>query len=81
MECIDLMFNAIKILGDYYSYDENFENQENFINPVLKTEKRLRLWRMRNLSTAGKITVFKTLCNVKNGTSCIRKSNPKFNYC
>ena len=29
MECIDLMFNAIKILGVYYSYDKNFENQEN----------------------------------------------------
>ena len=43
MECIDLMFNAIKILGVYYSYDKNFENQENFINLVLKIEKRLRL--------------------------------------
>ena len=50
MECIDLMFDAIKILGVYYSYDKNFENQENFINLVLKTEKLLRLWRMRNLS-------------------------------
>ena len=46
MECIDLMFNAIKILGIYYSYDTNFRNQENFINLVLKIEKLLRLWRM-----------------------------------
>ena len=61
MECIDLMLSAIKILGVYYSYDKNFGNQENFINLVLKTEKLLRLWRMRNLSIAGKITVFKTL--------------------
>ena len=60
-ECIDLMFNAIKILGVYYSYDENFENQGNFINLVLKIEKLLRLLRMRNLSIAGKITIFKTL--------------------
>ena len=36
IECIDLMFNVIKILGVYYSYDKNFENQENFINLVLK---------------------------------------------
>ena len=28
MECIDLMFNAIKILGVYHSYDKNFENQK-----------------------------------------------------
>ena len=49
MECIDLMFNAIKILGVYHSYDKNFENQGNFINLVLEIEKLLRLWRMRNL--------------------------------
>ena len=61
MECIDLMFNAIKILGVYYSHDKNFENQENFINLLLKIEKLLRLWRIRNLSIARKITVFKTL--------------------
>ena len=49
MECVDLMLNAIKILGIYYSYDKNFRNQENFINRVLKIEKLLRLWRMWNL--------------------------------
>ena len=43
MECIDLMFNAIKILGVYYSYDKNFENEENLINLVLKIEKLLKL--------------------------------------
>ena len=61
MECIDMMLNAIKIIGVYYSYDKNLETQEKFINLFLKIEKRLRLWRMRNLSIAGKITVFKTL--------------------
>ena len=61
MECIDLMFNAIKILGVYYSYDKNLENQENFINLVLKIEKLLSLRRIQNLPTVGKITVFKTL--------------------
>ena len=33
------MFNTSKIPGVYYSYDKNFENQENFINLVLKIEK------------------------------------------
>ena len=46
MECIDLMFNAIKIIGIYYSHDKNFENQESFINLVLKIERLLRFWRM-----------------------------------
>ena len=52
MEYIDLMFNAIRILGVYYSYDKDFENQENLINLVL------RFWRMKNVSIAGKIAVF-----------------------
>ena len=43
MEYIDLMFNAIKVLGVYYSCDKNLENQENFINLVLKIKKLLRL--------------------------------------
>ena len=57
-----MLFNAIKILAVYYSYEKNFENQENFIiNLVLKIEKLLKLWRMQNLSIVGKITLFKTL--------------------
>ena len=43
MECIDLMFNANKILGVCYSYDRNLENQEGFMNPVLKNGKLLGL--------------------------------------
>ena len=65
MQFTDVMFNAIKILGVYYSYDKNFEDQENFINLILKTEKLLRLCRMRNLYIAGKITAFKTLAITK----------------
>ena len=58
MECIDLMFNEIKISGVYYSNDKKFKNQESFRDLVLKIEK---LWRTRNLSITGKITLFKTL--------------------
>ena len=28
MECIDLMFNEIKILGVYYSYNKNLESKK-----------------------------------------------------
>ena len=38
MKCIDLMFDAIKILGVYYSFDENLENQENVLKLVIKIE-------------------------------------------
>ena len=32
MECIDLIYNTIKILVVYYSFDKNFENQTKFVN-------------------------------------------------
>ena len=65
MECIDLMFNAIKSLGVYYLYDNNLEKQKVFINLVLKIEKLLILWIMRNISITGKINVLATLANSK----------------
>ena len=61
MKCIDLMFNIVKILGIYYSYNEKLEIQENFKMHIINIEKILRIWRMKDLSIAGKITVFKTL--------------------
>ena len=32
MECIDLIYNTIKILVVYYSFDKNLENQTKFVN-------------------------------------------------
>ena len=61
MRCIDLMSNLVKILGIYYSYNEKLEIQENFKRHIVNIKKNLRIWRMRDLSIAGKITVFKTL--------------------
>ena len=61
MRCIDLVSNIVKILGIYYSYNEKLETHENFKMHIIKIEKILRIWRMRDLSIACKITVFKTL--------------------
>ena len=61
MRCIDLVSNTVKIVGLYYSYNEKLEIQENFKWHMINIEKILQIWRMRDLSIAGKITVFKTL--------------------
>ena len=61
MRCTDLVSNIVKILGIYYSYNEKLEIQENFKRHIIKIERFLRTWRMKGLSIAGKITVFKTL--------------------
>ena len=54
----------IKILGILFSYYINLESDEKLIKHmkhVRKTKKVLKLWRMKNLTVEGKITIFKTL--------------------
>ena len=55
MECVNLKNNAIKILGIHFSYNRSLENI------IIKIEKLLKLWRMRQLAIEGKISIFKTL--------------------
>ena len=58
MDCIDL---TKKKLGIHFSYNKKLETKENFMRHVWKIEKVLKLWRMRNLTAEGKITILKTL--------------------
>ena len=37
------------------------ENEENFKNHIQKVETVLKMWKMRNLTLEGKITIFETL--------------------
>ena len=60
MDCIHLTKKTIKVLGIHFSYNKKLETEENFIRHVWKIEKVLKLWRMRNLTLEGKITIFKT---------------------
>ena len=76
MRCIDIVFNIVKILGIYYSYNNKLEIQENFKRHIIKIEEILRIGRMRDLSIVGKIT----LAISKNSTFCISVNNSKFNY-
>ena len=43
---------------------KKIETEENFISHVWKTEKVLKLWRMRNLTVEEKNTIFKTLATL-----------------
>ena len=57
MNCIDLTTETLKILGIHFSYNSQVQNEQNYFNTVKSIEKVLKLWRMRNLSLAGKITI------------------------
>ena len=65
MKCTDLRLNFVKILGIHFSYNKKTESNENFLKQIASIEKVLKLWRMRNLTLEGKITVFKALAMSK----------------
>ena len=58
---MELCGDTVQILGIYYSYNKLLKNDENFKKCIAIIENVLKLWRARNLSLEGKITVFKSL--------------------
>ena len=58
---VNLHEDPIKIPGIHCSYNNQLKNDENFKGYIAKIENVLKLWRTRNLSLEGKITVFKLL--------------------
>ena len=61
MKCVNPKNNTIKILGIHFSYNRSLENDENCRRYIIKIEKLLKLWRMRQLTVEVKILIFKTL--------------------
>ena len=55
------MFNAIKILEKSITQMIKIQEVKKTKNLVLKIEKLLKLWRVRDLSITGKITIFGSL--------------------
>ena len=55
------MDDVIKILGIYYSYSKSFEQENNFLNRIVKIQNILKLWKLRNLAIQGRIVVFTSL--------------------
>ena len=61
MKSVNLLTDSVKVLGVYFSYNEEISKEKNFINVINKIEKVLAVWRMRSLTLAGKVTVLKSL--------------------
>ena len=61
MKYFNLNNETVKILGVHFSYNKNLEQDKNFSEHILKIESILKLWRMRQLTLEGRITVFKSL--------------------
>ena len=65
MRCIDLCNEAIKILGNYFSYNSRIKQEYNFLKIVPNVQRALNLWGYRNLTLEGRIVVFKSLTILK----------------
>ena len=65
LKCVNLNNETLKILGVYFWYNKNLEQDKKFLEYIAKTENILKLWHMRSLSLEGRITVFKSLTNCK----------------
>ena len=61
MKCVNLYNETVKILGAHFSCNKNLEQDENFCEYIVKIENILKLWRMRQLTLEGRITLFKSL--------------------
>ena len=61
MKCVNLNSETVKILGVHFSYNKTLEQDRNFSEHVARIENILKLWRMRQLTLEGRITVFKSL--------------------
>ena len=51
----------VKILGVYFSYDENKNKLYNFDLKIQKLQTKLDLWKARNLTLFGKALIIKSL--------------------
>ena len=54
-------FSKNLIFRIHFSYNKKIEKEENFIKLIKKIETILKIWKTRNLTVQGKITIFKTL--------------------
>ena len=61
MKCIDLTDGNIKILGIHLSYSKKLEEEEKFLNHIVKNQIILKLQKLRNLTIEGRVAVFKSL--------------------
>ena len=61
IKCVNLNNETVKILGINFSYNKNIEQDKTFSEHILNIKSILKLWRMRQLTLEGRITVFKSL--------------------
>ena len=65
MQYINLNKQTVKILGIHFSYNKKLEEEKNFNNDIAKTKSIFKVRAMRDLTTEGKVVIFKSLAILK----------------
>ena len=47
VECVNLLTNAIKILGIGFLYNKKLENENNFLDHITKLQKVMNIWKCK----------------------------------
>ena len=55
MKYIGIRNEAVKFLGNYFSYNNTIKEESNFLKAVSNVQAVLKLWRFSNLTLEGKI--------------------------
>ena len=74
---MNLVNDKIRILGTYISYNKQLTDQYNFVNVTTDTKNILSIWRLRGLSLAGRMQIFKALALSKAMFICTVKPYSK----
>ena len=61
IKCVNLRNESIKILGVHFSYNKQIILETFFTDVVQKIENVVSVWRWRNLTLSGEITIFNSL--------------------
>ena len=74
---VNLVNDIIRVLGTSISYNKQLADQYNFVNVATDTKNILSNWKLRGLSLAGRIQVFKALALSKAMFICTMKPYSK----
>ena len=58
MKCTGLTTDFMKILDTCFSYNQKIKGEANLLCTISNIQSVLKLWKMRNLTLAGRIVIF-----------------------
>ena len=65
LKCLKLENKIVKIFQCHYLYNKKIQQEKNFRNHITKIENVLKIWKIRQFTLEGRITIFKSLATSK----------------